>query len=194
MFGKSMSKTEAETLPTGETVASETATLAPEQIESLKAKAAKADETWERLLRTTADFDNFKKRAAREKTEAVQFANAGLLQKLLPVLDNFEMALAAVEAVKDDKLSSLKSGVAMIQQQLRNALTETGLEEIDATGKRFDPTLHEAVSEQESSEVKEGHVLQQIRKGYRIKERLLRAAAVIVAKAPTAPVKDGQPA
>jgi molecular chaperone GrpE len=194
MFGKSMSKTEAETLPTGETAAGETATLAPEQIESLKAKAAKADETWERLLRTTADFDNFKKRAAREKTEAVQFANAGLLQKLLPVLDNFEMALAAVEAVKEDKLSSLKSGVAMIQQQLRNALAETGLEEIDATGKLFDPTLHEAVSEQESSEVKEGHVLQQIRKGYRMKERLLRAAAVVVAKAPAAPAKGGQPA
>jgi molecular chaperone GrpE len=194
MFGKSMSKTEAETLPTSESAAGETAALAPEQIESLKAKAAKADETWERLLRTTADFDNFKKRAAREKTEAVQFANAGLLQKLLPVLDNFEMALAAVEAIKDDKLSSLKSGVTMIQQQLRNALTETGLEEIDATGKLFDPTLHEAVSEQESSDVKEGHVLQQIRKGYRIKERLLRAAAVVVAKAPAAPAKGGQPA
>lgn len=187
-----MSKTEAEKLPAAESGGGESATPAPEQVETLKANTAKVDDTWERLLRTTADFDNFKKRAAREKVEAVQFANVSLLQKLLPVLDNFEMALAAVEAVKEEKLASLKSGVAMIQQQLRNVLAETGLEEIDATGKRFDPTLHEAVSQQESTEVKEGNVLQQIRKGYRMKDRLLRAAAVIVAKAPADPAKDGQ--
>ncbi len=185
-----MSKTESETLPAGETAPGETASVSPEEIEVLKTKAAKADEHWERLLRTTADFDNFKKRAAREKTEAVQYANVNLLQKLLPVLDNFEMALAAVEAVKEEKLAPLKSGVAMIQQQLKSALTETGLEEIDATGKQFDPTLHEAVSQQESNDVKEGHVLQQLRKGYRMKDRLLRAATVIVAKSSVAPVKD----
>jgi molecular chaperone GrpE len=190
MFRKAMSKTESETLPAGETAPGETASVSPEEIEVLKTKAAKADEHWERLLRTTADFDNFKKRAAREKTEAVQYANVNLLQKLLPVLDNFEMALAAVEAVKEEKLAPLKSGVAMIQQQLKSALTETGLEEIDATGKQFDPTLHEAVSQQESNDVKEGHVLQQLRKGYRMKDRLLRAATVIVAKSSVAPVKD----
>lgn len=189
-----MSKTESQTSTTGETTAVEAAVLTPEQIESLKTRAAKADENWERLLRTTADFDNFKKRAARERIEAVQYANVNLLQKILPVLDNFEMALAAVEAVKDDKLASLRSGVAMIQQQLKNALSETGLEEIDATGKLFDPTLHEAVSQQESGDVKEGHVLQQIRKGYRMKDRLLRAAAVTVAKAPSNQAKDQQKA
>ncbi len=189
-----MSKTEAEAKPNTEAAASDSAPLTTEQLESLKNRAAKADENWERLLRTTADFDNFKKRAAREKTEAVQYANLGLLQKLLPVLDNFEMALTAVESVKDDKLASLKSGVTMIQQQLKSALLETGLEEIDATGKVFDPTLHEAVAQQESSEVKDGNVLQQIRKGYRLKERLLRPAAVVVAKAPSPTTKEGQPA
>jgi molecular chaperone GrpE len=181
-----MSKTEAEPLPAGNATAGEGAALSPGQIEDLKTRVAKADENWERLLRTTADFDNFKKRAAREKTEAVQFANAGLLQKILPVLDNFEMALVAVQSVKDNKLDSLQSGVVMIQQQLKNALAETGLEEIDATGKLFDPALHEAVSQQESAEVPEGHVLQQIRKGYKLKDRLLRPAAVIVAKLPAA--------
>jgi molecular chaperone GrpE len=184
-----MSKTEAESPITEKAAAGDTAPLSPEQIEELKTHAAKADEHWERLLRTTADFDNFKKRAAREKTEAVQYANAGLLQKIVPVLDNFEMALAAVQSVKDEKLVSLQSGVVMIQQQLKSALAETGLEEIDATGKPFDPTLHEAVSQQESADVPEGNVLQQIRKGYKLKERLLRPATVIVAKHPAAPSK-----
>ncbi|MGC9942205.1 MAG: nucleotide exchange factor GrpE [Verrucomicrobiota bacterium] len=184
-----MSKTEAEPAPAENTAGGESAPLGPEQIQDLKTRAAKADENWERLLRTTADFDNFKKRAAREKTEAVQYANAALLQKILPVLDNFEMALMAVQSAKDEKHTSLQSGVLMIQQQLKNALAETGLEEIDAAGKAFDPALHEAVSEQESAEVPEGHVLQQIRRGYRLKERLLRPAAVIVAKSPVKSVK-----
>ena len=158
--------------------------LTPEQIEELKSRAAKADENWERLLRTTADFENFKKRAARERVEAAQYAGAALLEKLLPVLDHFEMARAAAQPEKTETPSSLQTGVAMIQQQLKNVLTETGLEEIDAAGKPFDPALHEAVSQQESADVPEGNVLLQIRKGYKLRDRLLRPAAVIVAKKP----------
>ena len=157
-----------------------------EQVEELRTRAAKADENWERLLRTTADFDNFKKRAAREKIESAQYATASLLQKVLPVLDNFEMACAAAQDAQGDKLAALQSGVAMIQQQLKNALVETGLEEIDATGKPFDPNVHEAVSQQESAEIAEGNVLQQLRKGYKFKDRLLRPATVVVAKKPAA--------
>jgi len=158
----------------------------PEQIEELKTRAAKADEHWDRLLRTTADFENFKKRAAREKIEAAQYANFSLIQKLLTVLDNFEMALAAAQNAEGDKLAPLQSGVAMIQQQLKAALTETGLEEIDAAGKPFDPNWHEAVAQQETADAPEGQVLQQLRKGYKLKERLLRPAAVIVAQKPAA--------
>ena len=154
----------------------------PGQIEELKARAAKADEVWERLLRTTADFENFKKRAARERQDAARFANEGLIQKLIPVLDNFEMALAASQANPANSGESLQAGIAMIQQQLKSALTETGVEEVDATGKLFDPNLHEAVSEQASDDVPEGQVLQQLRKGYKLRERLLRPASVIVAK------------
>ena len=160
--------------------------LTPEQIEELKIRAAKADENWERLLRTTADFENFKKRAARERTEAAQYAGAALIQKILPVLDNFEMALTAAQNAQGDKLAALQSGVVMIQQQLKSALAETGLEEVDAAGQPFDPTLHEAISQQESGDVPEGHVLQQLRKGYKLRDRLLRAATVIVAKKPAA--------
>ena len=158
----------------------------PEQLEELQNRAAKAEENWERLLRATADFDNFKKRAAREKIEAAQYANHSLIQKLLPVLDNFEMALAAAQNAEGDKLAALQSGVAMIQQQLKAALAETGLEEIDALGKPFDPNRHEAISEQESAEVAEGNVMQQLRKGYKLKDRLVRPATVIVAKKPAA--------
>jgi molecular chaperone GrpE len=161
--------------------------LTPEQIEELKSRAAKADDNWDRLLRTTADFENFKKRAARERVEAAQYAGAALVEKLLPVLDHFEMALAATQNANDAppndaNFSSFQSGVAMIQQQLKNVLAEAGLEEIDAAGRPFDPSLHEAVSQQESADVPEGRVLMQIRKGYKLRDRLLRPAAVIVAK------------
>jgi len=158
--------------------------LTPEQLAELQTRAAKADENWERLLRVTADFENFKKRAARERTEASQFANASLFQKLLPILDNFDMAQAAAQTAQGDKLASLQTGIAMIQQQFKSALAESGLEEVDASGKPFDPTFHEAVSQQETDTVPEGHVVQQIRKGYKLRERLLRPAAVIVAKQP----------
>jgi molecular chaperone GrpE len=189
MFGtkKSVNKKENETTAP-EDLAVETppvvSALSPEQIEELKTRAAKADENWDRLLRTTADFDNFKKRAAREKVEAAQYASFTLLQKLLPVLDNFEMALTAAQTAQGDKLASFQSGITMIQQQLKNALMEIGLEEIEAAGKPFDPNFHEAISEQEDADSPEGHVLQQLRKGYRLKDRLLRPATVIVAKKP----------
>jgi len=183
MSQKKNEKPSAETATTTPPVA---AALSPEQLEELKTRAAKADESWERLLRTTADFDNFKKRAAREKIEAAQYASFSLIQKLLPVLDNFEMALTAAQSAQSDKLASLQSGVVMIQQQLKSALAEAGLEEIDATGKPFDPNFHEAISQQESTEVPEGNVLQQLRKGYKLKERLLRPATVIIAQKPVA--------
>lgn len=181
-----MDKTENAT-PPAQTTANpvEVVPLSPEQIEDLKTRAAKADENWDRLLRTTADFDNFKKRAAREKIESAQYASFSLIQKLLPVLDNFEMALTAAQTAQGDKLASLQSGVQMIQQQFKSALAETGLEEIDATGKPFDPNFHEAISQQESADAPEGNVLQQLRKGYKLKERLLRPATVIVAKKPS---------
>jgi molecular chaperone GrpE len=151
------------------------------QIEQLKDQAAKAGEYWDRYLRQTADFDNFKKRAARERQEAATFANQGLLLKVLPVLDALEMALAAAGK---PNAQSLQAGVALIANQLKSVLAEAGLEEIDAGGKPFDPNLHEAVSQQESAEAPEGQVIRQIRKGYKFRNRLLRPAGVIVAKAP----------
>ncbi len=164
----------------------EPGTVTAEQLDDLKQRAAKADESWERLLRTTADFENFKKRAAREKQDAVKYANESLMQKLVPVLDTFDMALAATQNDEQPAgMQSLVTGVAMVRQQLRNALTEAGLEEVDALGKMFDPNLHEAISQQETAEAPEGQVVQQLRKGFKLRERLLRPASVVVAKNPT---------
>ncbi|MEY2429982.1 MAG: molecular chaperone GrpE [Verrucomicrobiota bacterium] len=164
----------------------EPATVTAEQLEELKERAAKAEEHWERLLRTTADFENFKKRAAREKQEAIKFANEGLLEKLIPVLDNFDMAFSATQTSQVEEAQSLQTGINMIYQQLKRALTEIGLEEVDATGKPFDPNLHEAVSQKETAEVPEGQVVQQLRKGYKFRDRLLRPASVVVARPPGA--------
>jgi molecular chaperone GrpE len=158
--------------------------LSHEELQELETQAAKATEYWEQLLRTAADLENYKKRAAREKQDAIRHANEALLTRLIPVLDNFEMALAAVSNTQGGATDSLQQGVSMIQQQLRQSLTEAGLEEINAGGQIFDPNCHEAVSQQETSEVPEGHVLQQLRKGYKLRDRLLRPATVIVAKAP----------
>ena len=139
-------------------------------------------ESNERIVRLTADFDNFRKRAQREKDEARQFANQGLLEKLLPVLDNFEMALTAVK----DADPSVRDGVQMILDQLLGVLKESGVEPVDAMGQPFDPNLHEALSQEETTEVEEGTVVQQVQRGYKLNDRLVRPARVVVAKAPGA--------
>jgi molecular chaperone GrpE len=173
--------------PSAETlVPAEGDTISPEQLAELKERASKADEHWDRLLRTTADFDNFKKRATREKQDAIKFANESLLQKLIPVLDNFDMALSAAQNAQADGSQSLQTGINMIYQQLKGLLAEAGVEEVDAAGKPFDPNFHEAVSQKETTEAPEGHVVQQLRKGYKLRERLLRPASVVVAKQPAA--------
>ncbi len=155
-----------------------------EDFAALKAEVAKAREHWDLLLRTMSDFENFKKRAARERQDAVRYANESLLQKLIPVVDNFDMAINAAANAKEGAAQSLQTGVNMILSQLRNVLTEAGLEEIDATAKPFDPNLHEAVSQQATADAPEGQVVQQLRKGYKLRDRLLRPASVVVAKKP----------
>ncbi|MGA3164227.1 MAG: nucleotide exchange factor GrpE [Verrucomicrobiota bacterium] len=163
--------------------------ITPEQLTELQVRAAKADEHWDRLLRTAADLENFKKRAARERHEVAQSSAAALIQKLLPVLDHFEMAQAAAQTaeVPQGGIASLQDGIAMIQQQLKSILTEAGLEEVNANGQPFDPTVHEAVMQMETPDAPEGQVVQQIRKGYKLHDQLLRPAAVVVAKKPSAP-------
>jgi molecular chaperone GrpE len=176
-----------ETEPAAENAVPVVSKLSEEQLAELKDKAGKAQNYYEQWLRTAADLENYKKRAARERQEAIKFANESLLEKIIPVLDNFEMALTAANAA-NTSVESLQAGINMIHQQLKSAMTDAGLEEINAIGKPFDPNFHEAISQQESADAPEGQVVQQVRKGYKLRDRLLRPASVVVAKKPA-----GQP-
>ena len=131
-------------------------------------------------LRTQADFDNFRKRAAREREDAIRYANATLVEQLIPILDNFELGLEASRS--DAGSSAILSGMDMVLKQLQDFLASNGVETVDALGKPFDHNLHEAVAQEESAEVEEGHVVRQLRKGYRLRDRLIRPANVIVSK------------
>jgi molecular chaperone GrpE len=136
----------------------------------------------EKLLRLQADFDNYRKRIAREKEDSIRFANEGLLEQLLPVIDNFDLGLSAAETATDAK--SIAQGMQMVKSQLKRFLEDCGVQEINASGSLFDPNLHEAVSQEISHEVPEGTVLTQRRKGYKLRDRLLRPAIVVVAHTP----------
>ena len=166
--------------------------VTPEQLKELKEKAAKADEYRDELLRQRAEYENLRKRTTREREQAVKYANEAILEKLLPIIDNFEMALKAAENKETATVENLKTGVSMIYTQLSNLLQENGLEEVDANGKTFDPQFHEALSQEESHEVPEGQVLYQVRKGYQLRDRLLRPSSVVVAKAPETKGSSGE--
>jgi len=129
-------------------------------------------------LRSQADFENYKKRSAREKEEAIQYANKSLLERLVAIIDNFELGLTA--AKEEGKQSPIYSGMVLVQKQLNDLLAESGLQSIEAEGKMFDPNVHEAIAHEPSDQVPEEIVLRQTRRGYRFKDRLLRPAKVVV--------------
>ena len=128
-------------------------------------------------LRSQADFENYKKRAAREKEDAIKYANSSLLQRLVSILDNFELGLAAAKT--ENMESPIYSGMVLVQKQLNDLLEENGLQSIEAEGQKFDPNLHEAIAH-EPSDTPEETVIRQARRGYRFKDRLLRPARVVV--------------
>src|SRR5207248_11082640 len=124
------------------------------------------------------DVSKYKKRAARERDEGIKYAYRSLLRRLVPIVDNLEFALSA--AREESEHSPIYFGMNMVLKQLSEFLTDSGLEPIDAVGKQFDPNLHEAIGHEPSEKVPEGRVIRQTRRGYRLKDRLLRPAAVVV--------------
>jgi molecular chaperone GrpE len=133
-------------------------------------------------LRSQADFENYKKRAAREKDEAIKYANSSLLEKLVAIIDNFELGLEAARAEGEN--SPIFSGMSMVLKQLMDFLTDNGLQPIDAAGQEFDPNLHEAIAHEPSDKFPEEVVIRQTRRGYRMKDRLLRPSSVVVSSGP----------
>jgi molecular chaperone GrpE len=150
-------------------------------------------DTHERLLRTAAEFENFKKRAQKERDDAAKFGNEKLLKDFLPVMDNLERALDHAE---QHDLKQVIEGVRLVQKLFETTLAKHGVVGFSAVGKPFDPAVHEALMQQESDEPP-NTVVSEMAKGYKLHERLVRPAAVVVAKPrtpPAPPPADGGPA
>ena len=148
---------------------------APSAEEVLKQQLAEAND---RNLRLMAEFDNFRRRSAKEQLELIETANGKLLEKLSEVQDNFERAFASENKAKD--LEAFEKGMQMIYNQFSKILTDAGLEQIDPTGAEFDPNCHEALMQQPSETIPEGHVVTVFQKGYKLKNKILKTAKVIV--------------
>ena len=133
-------------------------------------------------MRSQADFENYKKRCAREKDDAVKYANRDLLERLVSIVDNFELGLSA--AREQSEKSPIYSGMSLVLKQLNDLLAENGLQPIEAVGQKFDPNLHEAIAHEPSAEFPEETVVRQTRRGYRFKDRLLRPSTVVVSSGP----------
>ena len=133
-------------------------------------------------MRSQADFENYKKRCAREKEEAIKYANKNLLEKLVSIVDHFELGLEAARGQSEK--SPIYSGMSLVLKQLQDFLVENGLQPIEAVRQKFDPNLHEAIGHEPSDDVPEEHVIRQTRRGYRLKDRLLRPSTVVVSSGP----------
>jgi molecular chaperone GrpE len=168
---------ESGTEPSAEADAEQPAEAAAEvdPTEALKQQLADAND---RNLRLMAEFDNFRRRSAKEQLELIETANGKLLEKLSEVQDNFERAFASENKAQD--LEAFEKGMQMIYNQFAKILTDAGLEQIDPTGAEFDPNMHEALMQQPSETVPEGHVVTVFQKGYKLKNKILKTAKVIV--------------
>jgi molecular chaperone GrpE len=170
-------------LPPGEETAEEqSATRAAEDLPALRADLEKIQAErnllLDRMARLQAEFDNARKRAAREQQEYKDFALSDAIKNLLPILDSFDRALQT----KVQKQEDFRSGVELIRKQLHDALEKLGLRPIPAKGEPFDPRLHEAIEMVDTDKVEDNHVVEELQRGYKLKDRLLRPAMVRVAR------------
>ncbi|MES2569088.1 MAG: nucleotide exchange factor GrpE [Verrucomicrobiota bacterium] len=160
---------------TDETLSAETAEESP-----LAQLQSEMERFRDLALRGQAEFENFRKRATRDKEDAIRYANMAFLERLIPILDNFELGLSAARSSAEN--SPILLGMDMVAKQLNDFLLQNGVEPIVAEGAKFDPNLHEAVAQEGSDSIPEGHVVRQLRRGYKLKDRLLRPSTVIVSK------------
>lgn len=137
----------------------------------------------EQLLRTAADFDNFRKRARRDVEDATKRSREQTLLEILPLVDNLERAVQASETAED--VAAVVDGVRMVLRSFNDIADRLGLERVDAVGERFDPNLHDAVQQVETDEHPAGSIVAEVMSGYRVGDKLLRAAMVVVARPPS---------
>ena len=147
--------------------------------DALAAAKKEAADNYDRYLRTVADMENLRRRTAREKDELRQYAASKVLEDLLPVMDNLGLGISAAKQPNAD-VKSLVGGVEMVLNQLKSALSNHGLKEINPVGQTFDANLHESLSAQPSADIPEGNVLTVVRIGYSLNGRLLRPASVVL--------------
>ena len=171
----------------GKPTASPTETDGEDEVASMQADL---DRFRDLAMRTQADFENYKKRCAREKDESIKYANKSLLEKLVSIVDHFELGLEAARG--EGEKSPIYSGMSLVLKQLQDFLVENGLQPIEAVGQKFDPNLHEAIAHESSAEVPEETVIRQTRRGYRYKDRLLRPSTVMVSSGPPKKVTSGK--
>ena len=170
-------------------------TVEVDPIAELKASLAKADqekkENWERYLRAAADLENYRRRAKRDLDDARADSKTRVLKEMLPVVDNLERALLhAEEAVQAPELAAMIDGIRLVLRQFTAAFERCDVTAVDALGQPFDPNLHEAISQAETTAQPAGTVLSVLQRGYKLGDRLLRPALVVVAKAPSVPSSD----
>jgi molecular chaperone GrpE len=156
---------------------------AEELMVKLKAAEEKAAENYDRYVRAVAELDNYRKRAVREKADAIQYGNENLLRDILPLVDGMDRALE--HACNSDDFDAFRKGLKLLQEQLLGCLQKHGVEKIDTAGKEFDPHIHEAMMQVESAQHEESKVVGEFEKGYLLRGRLLRPAKVSVCKRPS---------
>ena len=149
--------------------------------EQLEAKEQEAKETYDRFLRLSAEFENYKKRSEREMSDFKRFANESLLKEMLPVVDNLQLALESPKGI-DTAAGGVHEGVELTLKEMLKVLEKFGVKPIEALEKPFDPSFHQAVMQEESEEHDEQTVIRELQKGYKIHDRLLRPAMVVVSK------------
>lgn len=163
------------------TVSSEEAAFVPEE-DPVAALQSDLEKFRDLALRGQADLDNYRKRSIRDKEDAIRNANASLLKRLISILDNFELGLNAAKEATEAKI--IYDGMLMVYKQFETFLTDSGVTQVVTENAPFDPNEHDALAQEASDTVPEGQVLREVRKGYKLHDRLLRAANVIVSKGP----------
>lgn len=158
--------------------AQDTQAEASAEASELEKARVQAEENYQRLLRVQADFDNFRRRARAEKEDFAKYASLKLIEQLLPIVDNFDRALASSKETKD--FDALAKGLDMTYRGMDQLLTAEGLKPIEAVGQPFNPEFHQAVMQVESDEHEEGIVVEELQKGYILKDKVIRPAMVKV--------------